>query len=140
MTVPTQPLVDSPGELEKPPHLVSQFIDMLIDQQPLSAELQEERWEHLELCIYCQGFLGTYLLKKIEYDTEHGESEEAAKVLLSQLKHLMHETLKKDIPAYVEMFLEQSETQARQFPLLVEHLATCKDCQDEVQALQTWLD
>lgn len=140
MKVPTQPLVDGPGELEKPPHLLSQFIDMLIDQQPLSIEQQEERWEHLEQCIYCQSFLGIYLLKRIEDDTQHGEVEESTKMLLSRLTHIMHETLQDDIPAYVEMFVAQGEIQAyKHFPLLTEHLVTCKDCQNEVQTLQIWL-
>ncbi len=131
------------GSLSQSPHVMTQFIDMLAGKQPLSLARQEQRWEHLAHCIDCQVFLGSYLVKLIEYDKANGIPTELAQELLAQLAQLIelsHETLKEDIPAYVEALEELSEEDAKQkFPQLGEHVQHCSDCQEAVEDLRLWL-
>lgn len=139
--ITTVPLPNDLGDLKRLPHVMAQFIDMLTGEQQLPATEQEQRWQHLEQCIHCQAFLASYLVKLIEYDKAHGEPEEPAQGLLDQLTQIMHETLKEDIPAYVEALAEYGEEEAgRSFALFTGHLHTCRDCQMAVQDLRAWLD
>lgn len=137
----TAPLhVSDLGDLNKPPHVLSQLIDMITGELQLPPAQQEQRWEHLAECIHCQAFLGSYLIKMIEYNKAHGEPEEPAQELLSRLARIMHETLKEDIPAYVETLEELGEGHAKsRFPEFANHLQTCRDCQLAVQDLRSWL-
>jgi hypothetical protein len=124
-------------DLKKPPHVLSQFIDMLTGRGPLDLVQQGQRWQHLAGCIDCQTFLGIYL---IEYEKAEGSLEGPVRELLSQLTQIMHETLKKDIPAYVDTLEEQGKEPATShFPLFSEHMQSCPDCQLAVRDLQSWL-
>jgi hypothetical protein len=128
------------GSLKKPPHVLPQLIDMITGKRQLPPEQQEQRWEHLVECIHCQTFLGSYLVKMIEYDKAHGNPAGTAQELLTRLTQIIHETLKEDIPAYVEALREQSEEETNnRFPRLAEHLQACRDCQSAVQDLRSWL-
>lgn len=132
-------LID-PGDLNKPPHVLSQFLDAIMGDGQLYVDQQVQRWEHLAQCIHCQAFLGSYLVKVIEYNKEHGEPEDSAQKLLIQLKHIIHERLKEDISRYVEMLIDQGEEEAsRRFPEFAEHLQACRDCYATVQDLRSWL-
>lgn len=129
--------------LSQPPHALKQFIDMLFGKQPLPPEQQRERWEHVAHCVDCQVFLGAHLVKLIEFDKVNGIPTEYAQELLSRLSQLIelsHETLKEDIPAYVEALEELSEADANQkFPQLSEHVQHCQDCQEAITDLREWL-
>ena len=137
----TVPLpVSDLGDLKNPPHVLYQFIDMLLGDNQTSLVQQEQRWSHLATCMPCQAFLGSYLLKTIEYDEAHGNAKGPAQELLIQLIQIIHETLKEDIPAYVEALDEQGEEEANsQFPQFTDHLHTCKECQLAAQDLRLWL-
>ena len=131
------------GSLEQPPHVMTQYIDMLANEQPLSLAQQTERWEHLAHCLECEIFLGSYLVKLIEYDKTCGIPTEVAEDLLTRLPQLIesnHEILKEDIPAYVEALEELSEEDAnKRFSQLSEHVKHCMDCQEAVQDLREWI-
>ncbi|GAC1429399.1 MAG: hypothetical protein PVS3B3_28660 [Ktedonobacteraceae bacterium] len=131
--LPTSDLDD----LQQPPHVLSQLIDMLFDERQSLLEQQEQRWAHLATCIPCQAFLGSYLLKTIEYDSVHGNPEGPAQGLLARLIQSMHQTLKADLPPYVETLEELGIEDANtRFPQFVEHLQTCRECQVVVQDMQ----
>ena len=131
------------SDLGQAPHVMTQFIDMLANEQPLSLAQQTERWEHLSSCLECQVFLGSYLVKLIEDDKACGIPTEVAEDLLARLSQLIkssHETLKEDVPAYVEALEELREEDAKQrFPQLSEHVQHCSDCQEEIGDLRLWL-
>lgn len=131
---------DDAGNLNKFPHVLSQMIDIIVGKAQASPGEKERRWRHLAECIYCQTFLASYLLETIADDKAHGLAEEPARGLLTRLTRIMHGTLKRDIPAYVETLVEQGiEETAGLFPLLTDHLRDCQDCQSAVQDLQSWL-
>lgn len=126
-----------PGDLLKPPHVLSQFMDAIKGKQQLSSDQQEQRRKHLAECIHCQAFLGSYLVDTLK---EHDNPHELARELLTQLRRIMHETLAADISAYVDMLVENGKEEAdNRFPLFAEHLQTCQDCWRAVQELQAWL-
>ncbi len=126
--------------LEKPPHVLPQLISILTGQDQVLPAQQEQRWAHLAECVHCQEFLRRYLAKMIEYDKAQGNPEGQAPELLTQLAHIMHEQLKEDVPAYVETLEELNEEEAnRRFPRFAMHLAMCRDCQEAVQDLHSWL-
>ena len=131
------------GGLSQPPHVITEFIDMLEGRQPLSVARQEQRWEHVADCLDCQVFLGNYLAKLVEHHKAKGIPAEIAEELLkrlTQLIELSHETLKEDIPAYVEALEELSEEDANQrFPQFSEHVRHCPNCQEAVTNLREWL-
>jgi len=131
------------GSLSQPPHALNQVIDMLVGNQPLPLEQQKERWDHLAHCLECQVFLGIYLVNLIEYDRAAGNPTEPAQELLTKLTAILndlHETLKEDIPAYVEALEELNVADANQkFPQLCEHVLFCQDCQEAVEDLRFWL-
>jgi len=127
-------------KLNQPPHILPQLIDIVTGEQQYTSAEQEQRWQHLARCMYCQAFTGIYLLEVIESEVEPGSSKERARKLLIKLTSVMHRVLAVDIPPYVEMFVEQGGERAhQQFPMLGEHLPTCQACQAEVQNLYTWL-
>ena len=129
-----------PESVEKPPHVVPQYIDMIKGKRHFTSAQQKHRWEHLASCIHCQVFLGSYLVKAIEYNKAHGIPEGLEQKLLSQLNEVMHETLKEDILGYVEVLIGQDEEDANdRFPLLAHHLQECPVCHSAVQDLQSWL-
>lgn len=130
---------DAIEDISKPPHVIPQLVDMILGEQVFSAQ-QQQAWDHLAVCIHCQTFLACYLHEVIAYDKEHGESEERAQKLLTKLAQIIHETLKEDIPAYVEALEKQGATAAaRRFPQFAEHLPTCQICQLTVQNIHEWL-
>lgn len=132
-------IIDS-EKLNRPPHVLPQLIDIVSGKLKPSSTEQEQRWQHLAGCIFCQTLAGNYLLEVIEGEEEQDSSREAARKLLAKLTGIMHKTLAEDIPAYAETFIEQGDERARQqFPLLTEHLQTCQTCQSEVQHLHAWL-
>jgi hypothetical protein len=129
-----------PVSLDKSPHVLSQFIDMINGKRQFTSAQQKHRWEHVAACIHCQIFLGSYLVKAIEYNKAHGILEGPELKLLSRLNKVMHKTLKEDIPAYAEVLVGQDEEEANnRFPLLSHHLRECPTCHSTVQDLQFWL-
>lgn len=129
-----------PGNLLKPPHVLSQFIDAITEKQQLSSDQQEQTRNHLARCIHCQSFLGSYLVSMLTDDKTSDTLKGEARELLAQLKSIIHETLAADIPAYVDELVENGQEEAdSRFPLFTEHLQSCQDCQQVVQDLQTWL-
>ncbi len=138
-TTNTLPAIE-PESLDKSPHVLSQLIDMINGKRQFTPTQQKHRWEHLAACIHCQVFLGSYLVKAIEYNKAHGIPEGPEQKLLSRLTKVMHKTLKEDIPAYVEVLVGQDEEEANdRFPLLSHHLRECPACHSAVQDLQSWL-
>ena len=127
-------------DLQRPPHVLSQLIDMLFDEERFLPEQQTQRWTHLATCIPCQSFLGSYLLQSIEYDKAHGKPEGPAQEHLARLIQHMHQTLEVDIPPYVEALEERGVEEANKlFPQFAEHVQTCPECQSAVQDLRRWL-
>jgi hypothetical protein len=138
-TTNTLPTIESES-LEKPPHVLPQFIDMINGKRQFNPTQQKQRWEHLATCIHCQIFLGSYLVKAIEYNKLHSIPEGSEQKLLSQLTKVMHKTLEEDIPTYVEVLVGQDEEEANnRFPLLAHHLRECPGCHSAVQDLRSWL-
>lgn len=136
-TLPTS----DPGSLNEPPHVLSELIDTITGKFQPSPTQQEQIRAHLVECLHCQGFLGTYLLKTIEYNQKNSSPEAPAQALLARLTHLMHETLKKSLPAYIDDLREKGQEAAnRRFPLFADHLQACQDCQSAVRDLRAWLD
>lgn len=138
-TIATLPASD-PGDLLKPPHVLSQFMDAIMGKQQLSSDQQEQRRKHLAECIHCQAFLGSYLVNRLE-ETETPDGPGApVQELLTQLRRIMHETLAADVSAYADKLVKNGKEEANnQFPLFAEHLQSCQDCQLAVQDLQAWL-
>ncbi|GAC1407489.1 MAG: hypothetical protein NVSMB49_27480 [Ktedonobacteraceae bacterium] len=132
-------LTDNLENLNNSPHVLSQLIDILIEEDATLPDQQEQRWSHLATCVPCQAFLGSYLLKVIEYDEAHGNAKGPVQELLIRLIQNMHEILQEDIPAYVEALEEQKEEVNKQFPQFSDHLQSCRDCQTAVQDLRSWL-
>ena len=127
-------------DLQRPPHVISQLIDMLFDEEQPLPEQQTQRWAHLTTCIPCQAFLGSYLLQSIEYDKAHGKPDGVAQEHLARLIQHMHQTLEADIPPYVEALEERGVEEANtMFPQFAEHMQTCPECQAAVQDLRLWL-
>lgn len=138
-TTATLPKIE-PESVEKPPHVVPQYIDMINGKRHFTPVQQKKRWGHLSSCIHCQVFLGSYLVKAIEYNRTHGIPEGLEEKLLSQLNEVMHETLKEDILGYVEVLIGQDEEEANdRFPLLAHHLRECSVCRSAIQDLVSWL-
>lgn len=132
--------VDGLDDLQKPPHVMSQFIDLLTGELQQFSTEPEQRWGHLEECLHCQVFLGSYLAKLIEYNEKNNNPVKPEQELLTRLIQVMHETLRRDIPAYIEVFEEQGEKEAsKRFPQLTEHFQTCQDCCQAVEDLRVWL-
>ena len=132
--------VDYPESLNRPPHVLSQLIGIITAELQSSSDNQEQRWKHLAGCIYCQAFLGDYLLGIMANKEEFDLSTGAVRDLFSRLTRIMHQTIERDIPAYVEILVEQSAERAKRcFPLLSEHLQTCQDCRAAVRDLRKWL-
>lgn len=126
-------------KLNQPPHILPQLIDIVTGKRESSSAEQKQRWQHLARCIFCQTFAGNYLLEVIESEDQNGSREIACK-LLARLTSIMHKTLAEDIPAYAEILVEQGDERAHQrFPLLTEHLQTCRACHSEAQHLRAWL-
>ena len=131
---------DAIEDVSRPPHVVPQFVDMILGEQQLSPTHQQQAWDHLAVCIQCQTFLECYLHEVIAYNKEHSEPDERVRKLLTKLAQIIHETLKEDIPAYVETVEKQgAATAARRFPQFAEHLPTCQICQLTVQNIHEWL-
>lgn len=129
-----------PGDLRKPPHVLSQYLDAIMGKQQLSSERQEQRKKHLAGCIHCQAFLGSSLVSILADSETPAHLQEEARTLLTQLTGIIHETLAADTSAYVDELVERGKEEAsNQFPLFAEHLQSCQDCQRAVQDLQTWL-
>jgi hypothetical protein len=130
---------NNPGDLYKPPHVLSEFLDMLTGERQLSSERQEQRWNHLAGCIHCQVFLGSYLVNALNESDTPDEAKKSTRELLTQLAAIIHETLKADMLAYIDESIERgNEAANNQFPLFAEHLQSCHDCQAAVQDLQRW--
>lgn len=129
-----------PGDLRKPPHVLSQYMDAIMGKQPLSSDQQAERKKHLAGCIHCQAFLASSLLSMLKDSETPVHLQEEAHELLTQLTGIIHETLAADTSAYVDELIERGNEEANnRFPLFAEHLQSCRDCQRAVQDLQTWL-
>jgi hypothetical protein len=127
-------------DLAQEPHMMGRLIEMVTGKQQLAAVEQEQRWLHLSRCLPCQTFLVTYLLEVIASDKASGRSVASAQKMLSKLQRLMHETLKEDIPAYVEMLEERGEKNAKvRYSWLAEHIPMCEECAASVQELRAWL-
>ena len=126
--------------LQYPPHVLSQLIDMLSDEEQSLLVQREQRWAHLATCIPCQTFLGSYLLKTIEYNEAHGSPEGSVQELLARLIQSIHQTLEADVAPYVEALEEQGVEEANnEFPQFAEHLQTCRECQAAVQDVRVWV-
>ncbi len=133
-------LIGDVEELREPPHVISQLIDMVLGEDQNLLAQQEQRWAHLKICVSCQAFLGSYLLKAIEYDKAHDIPSQGTQQLLSKLTQLMHGTLAEDMPAYIEALENRGEAEANKlFTQFVDHLRSCRECQLEVQDLRSWL-
>ena len=137
----TSPLpMNDVQDLNEAPHVLPQLIDMILGEQQVLPAQQKQLWTHLAECVHCQAFLGSYLLAVIESNKEHDEPEDQARELLNRLTQMIHETLREDIPAYIQRLEEQDEKEAnRSFPQFAEHLQVCQDCQEAVRALRLWI-
>ncbi len=124
------------GEL----HVLEQLIKLISGQHSLTRTERKKMREHLAGCLYCQSFLGEYLIESIEYDRVNSTSEIPARNLIARLEKVMHKRLKEDIPAYVETVERSGEDEAyKRFSLLVSHFVDCQECQSEAEGLQSWL-
>jgi hypothetical protein len=136
VTLPARDL----GDLLKPPHVLSQFMDAITKKQQLTSDQQEQARKHLARCIHCQSFLGSYLVSMLKDNKTSETLKKEARELLTQLKSIIHETLAADTPAYVDELVENGQEEAdNRFPFFAEHLQSCQDCQGTVQDLQIWL-
>ena len=125
---------------EGKPHVLEQLIKLISDNRSLTRAERKKMREHLVGCLYCQAFLGEYLIESIEYDRVNSTSEIPARNLIAQLEKVMHQRLKEDIPAYVETVERSGEDEAyKHFSLLVSHFVDCQECRAEVEGLQSWL-
>lgn len=132
--------VSEPGNLHEPPHVLAQFVDMVTAKSFADDESQKQISTHLATCIYCQTMLGSYLVALSKYNKAHNIPVDDVEKLLGQLKDIIHETIKDDIPAYVDALMEQNEKKANQhYPLFAEHLQSCEDCKREVADLHSLL-
>lgn len=138
-TTNTLPEIES-ERLEKAPHVLTQFIDMINGKCQFNPTQKKQNWKHVSECIYCQTFLGIYLVKAIEYNKAHGFNEVLEQKLLSRLTRIMHKAFEEDIPTYVEVLIEYNEEEAsNRFPHLAVHMRECLTCHTAMQDLQSWL-
>ena len=127
---------DNTGE----PHVKDQLVKLISGQQSFTRTERKKMREHLVDCLYCQSFLGEYLIESIAYNRVNSTSEEPARKLLAQLEEIMHKRLQEDIPAYVETLEKLGEVEAnRRFSILVRHLDDCQECRSEADSVQSWL-
>jgi hypothetical protein len=125
--------------LDVPPHVLSQLIDMLLGNwQPAPADL-EVLLSHLVECLHCQLALGTLIALELHSDLAE-EDHSTLRNLLAQLTDLIHETQIDDLVAYLEVLEAQGQAEASsRFPVLAEHLQHCQDCRSTIEETRVLL-
>ncbi len=121
--------------LNKPPHIVPELINMMIDECQPSLPAREQCLKHLIECLSCQVALGTLLMTELDYDRQAGCSTEPVQKLLSRLTEITHKTqIQEQMGGYIEALQKEREEEAnKQFPIFAEHLKSCKDCHSTVE-------
>ncbi len=141
--MPALESVLGPTVLDKPPHILSQIIEIVEGDLLATPSEQEQLLAHLIECEYCQIALEMLLDSKLPGYIPGDTAADLASKLLARCAEGIkkrHEHYEQ-IAAYIEMIEEHGEEEAsKKYPFLAKHLKQCKDCQFLVESTRTLLD
>src|SRR5579863_4296955 len=130
------------AKLAKPPHILSQLMDIVTGDVELDTTEQEQLLEHLVDCEYCQTVLVMLVGAGLADDNASDSSENIVRELLARQRETMRKKHAnyEQIAAYIETLEVQGQEEAnKKYPALVEHLQHCLDCRNLVESTRTLL-
>ena len=123
-----------------PPHVVGKLLNAETGEWQMPSLKQGILSEHFSKCLFCQVTVAMIVEETLQHDRTHGLPADSSQKLLTQLKVLIHETLRASMGPYIDVCKLEGEKEAnKRFHDFAKHLKECQECRQLVNETLTLL-